>query len=546
MKKQLSLFLTLIFSLSLFSGCAEKEPNYGSFFYDLSSTVDNLDPQISSTYESSLLLSNMMEGVVKYGNDGTIIPGLANAWEISDDGLTYTFHIREDVSWVNSSGKTENSDGTLPPVTAHDFVFGFQRLFNPTNKAPYASRYNIIENAEAILGGQLPPDSLGVIATDNFTLTITLTQPSSAFLSLLAQPPAYPCNEEFFYSTGGAYGLNASDLLYCGGFYLSKWVSSSDKPFYTLTKNLSYYNVQNAKAKSVTFNVVPNEEDRLTNFLSEQTDSILLSGDALRKINLEDYQAQSTVDTTWSLLFNTQKEPFNALPIRQSLSSVITPSSMEGAIPPWMTSAKSLVPPSLTFGESFYRDAVGEITSAYSIDDSKTFLQEALLSAGFEEGFPEITLAYPEGDEYTVLAQRLQRLWKDQLGLYINAVPLPIEDIEEMANTKEYDLIFLPLRSDNALPITFFSQFTSDSVDNITSYHSEPFDALYAQYSPFSKESDNNILCQQMEQILQNDSPVVPIAFQSSCFIQSPKAHDILYNAETNLIFYSQAYLDEK
>lgn len=543
MKKLFSLFGVFLLALSTLTGCGKKEPTYGNFFYDLSQKATNLDPQTTSSYESLLLLANMMEGLVKYGKNGEILPALASSWDVSADGTSYTFHLRKELHWVDSTGEAKHKEGGYPTITAHDFVFAFQRLFTASNQAPFASRYSIIQNSQAILTGEQSLDTLGIMADDDLTLRFTLDAPSSIFLSLLAQPPAFPCNEDFFYSTKGAYGLNSTDLLYCGSFYLSKWRIDVEDPFYGLTKNTFYYDAEKAKADSVTFSIVPNEADRLTNFLEQQTDSILLSGDTLRKIDLSNYQTEFMVDTTWSLLFNTQKAPFTNISVRQAFSSVLLSTSIESSLPEWMTPTDSLLPPALRFSEESYRESVGE-TILQPIDNPQLLLQEGLSAEGLE-AIPEITFLYPEGDEYTAIAQRIQRIWKDQLGLYINVTPLPMTELEKTVKAGEYDMAFLPIRSDNILPISFLEQFTSASKSNLTGFQSESFDALYHQYSPFSSEETNNSLCREMEQILQNEAVISPISYQSSFFVRNPKVHDIVFNAETNLMFYAEAYLDQ-
>lgn len=544
MKKILSLFCLFVFSFSVLTGCGEKTVKYGHFYYDLSTSAKNLDPQTASSQEAFLVIANIMDGLVKYSDSNEIVPALASSWEISEDEQTYTFHLRENVQWVDATGSSSDDTATFPYVTADDFVFAFERLFDPNNNASEASRYHIIQNADAVLAGQMDTEALGVVASDDQILVITLEVASPAFLSLLAQPPAFPCNRTFFYNTGGTYGLSPTSLLYCGGFYLSKWRLDADSPFYTLDKNTSYYDASTAKADNVTFTVVPEEKDRLSNFQREETDSIILSGDAIRQIDLSAYDTSPTVDTTWALLFNTQKEPFTSVSVRQSLSNAILSGSIQDAIPAWMTPATSPIPPSLGFENSSYRDEIGEVSSTTPLNDgTREALQAALTTAGLT-AFPEVTLAYPEGDEYTALAQRLQRIWRDELGIYINATPLPMADLENMADEKNYDLIFLPLRSDNVLPITFLEQFVSTSSNNDTGFSSEAYDALYNQYSPFSSKSENNALCKSMEELLKNEVPLLPIAYQASYFIMNDNAHDILYNPETNLLYYSKAYLD--
>ena len=184
LRKLSAMLLCLMLCLGLFSGC-------GSDVYvaklALSGTAGTFDPQFAENQNSILVASNVFEGLLVEDPDGGLHPGVAEGYTVSSDGRTYTFQLREDACW---------SDGSA--VTADDFVFAFRRLFGPGSVSPYAENLLSVQNAEAILAGEMQPEALGVRAADDHTLVLTLEKADSGITTVLAQWYTAPCKESFF------------------------------------------------------------------------------------------------------------------------------------------------------------------------------------------------------------------------------------------------------------------------------------------------------------------------------------------------------------
>ena len=187
---------------------------------DLSRRVTSLDPQFSTSWESQVVMLNLFEGLLLRQGNGELIPGAAESYQVSADGLTYTFQLRRDGVW-NDGSLRNGIDPT--PVTAKDFVFSFHRIFDPEVPSPWAGDFQAIQNSQEVLSGELPKSQLGVRAVGDYTLIITLSEPSSILLEQLAGPGALPCNEEFFLSTWARYGQGIGQILGNGPFRLSSW-----------------------------------------------------------------------------------------------------------------------------------------------------------------------------------------------------------------------------------------------------------------------------------------------------------------------------------
>ena len=198
MIKRLTAVIVMIGLLTSFTACLGENPEDRLVRYNLTEVPQNLDPVLAEDIASVIAVTNIFEGLVRRSADGSLVPGVAERYESSDDGLTYTFYLRENAVW-NDEKKT--------PLTAEDFVFGFQRLFNPSTNAVNAAKLYCIKNAQAVHRGELGVEQLGVQATGPHTLVIQLEYADLMFLDLLATPAAMPCNREFFASTKGKYGL---------------------------------------------------------------------------------------------------------------------------------------------------------------------------------------------------------------------------------------------------------------------------------------------------------------------------------------------------
>ncbi|MBR3148619.1 MAG: hypothetical protein IKF64_00460, partial [Eubacterium sp.] len=244
MKSKVTRLICVILAVILvavsFSSCSGKEKLI-DFIYPFSADVNSFDPQVAATSDEYLIIENTFEGLIRMDDEGNVQKGVAESWEISDDGLNYTFHLKKGLKWnINAEKydegekKGEYKDERLrmlgyefnPDITAHDFVFALQRAVSPETQCPMFSSVSSIENASAIYSGKMSRDKLGVSAPDDYTLTIKLAYPDSSFMETLTSAVAMPCNEEFFNATKGRYGLLTKFSLFNGQFYLSQILES--------------------------------------------------------------------------------------------------------------------------------------------------------------------------------------------------------------------------------------------------------------------------------------------------------------------------------
>lgn len=198
-----------LFSLT---GCGGSS-SAASFTWFVDTIPTNLDPQVASAASDVIACENLYSGLVRKNSDGEIVPDLAESWTVSPDGKTYTFQLKDGLTYRAVKGAS-----TDYAITAEDFVFAFRRIFQPQTNSPYAVEFSALENSAAVLAGEADASTLGVSASGPLTLVFRLSEKDDNFLAKLTLPGAMPCDEEFFDSTRGTYGLTAKTTLPAAAF----------------------------------------------------------------------------------------------------------------------------------------------------------------------------------------------------------------------------------------------------------------------------------------------------------------------------------------
>ena len=274
-----------------------------SFTWFVDSIPANLDPQVASSASDIIACENLYSGLVRRTPDGSLAPELCEQWEVSADRLTYTFYLKDSLTYTASKG-----DPTDYAITAEDFVFAFQRMFLPGTNSPYAVEFSALENSAAVLVGQKPASALGVTAAEPLKLVFRLSSPDETFLSKLTLPGAMPCDEAFFDSTRGTYGLTSASTLSSGHFYLYNWTSSG----LFLRRAASESQIDSLRLVENTTSSGQSAEELINN---EKCTAAL--DDSGTPTSL---QSVSYSDTTWALLFNCDSI-FASTELRQALGS---------------------------------------------------------------------------------------------------------------------------------------------------------------------------------------------------------------------------------
>lgn len=477
MKKLVSILLILTVIATCFCACGDDDV---AMVMPIDADPLCLDPQIVETDSGRLVVTNCFEGLVRLDKDYKIIPGVAESWTVSADGLVYTFKLREDSKWqLLKSYKDvlpdENYEETFDTrVTAGDFQFGLRRAIDPNTQCNEAEKLFCIKNAQAINSGNAAVESLGVTAPDDSTLVITLERANPDFLRLLTLPSAMPCKEAFFKETHAKYGL-AVKYTFCNGpFYLSKW---ADDNSLVIRKNEGYRGNSKTAVSAVYFNVNKDEASVITKVKQNSYDIAKISSSA--KSELKDAKSVkfATVENTVSgLCFNCKDSLLSDVNVRKALLMITLTGEIEKPDSA-AAEADGVVPQCCRFGEKAYREAAGKITGiAYNEATALTLWQKAVKDAGADSLEIKIICT----SDYTAQMQNVIQNWQKVLGTSIIAKVETLEDadFDKAVKNGTYQIAVGKLSADSSTPIDFLKKFRGDSKANIFGYSSEAFDKL--------------------------------------------------------------------
>lgn len=542
--KALCGFLAIIMIVSL-TGCSNDSSTGGIMSYSLSADPKNLDPQVATDPNAKLIINNLFEGLMTKDAQGNIIPGAAQSYEISQDNLTYTFHIREGAVWKyytkdNTFG--DNKEPLTAQVTANDFVFAFQRLLSPSTNSPYAENYYCIQNAQDVHKGKKSVESLGVQAFDPSTLVIQLAYPNPLFLDFLTDTPSMPCNEDFFNKTNGRYGLSRETVLCNGPFYLSEWSHDVDNNYVRIRRNENYRSSNPVSCAGANL-TVRSTEDAVLAFANQDIDTILVDQEGREQIggNLPVVSCQNSVT---GLIFNENEERFANGNIRKALVYDLNRDDIANYLPSGSTLANAIVPPSIEIGEENYRETAGD----EFVPDYDPSLAKQLLDVGMKQlkaknpkikDLNSLSLLVAEGYEQT--ASRILQIWQKDLGVYIQLDVQPLDQCLQRVASGDYSCALIPIQSVASSPESLLSQFTSTSSQNVSHYSSQQFDALMKRAVSQPDIQSMVDTYAQAEQQLLGDAVFAPLFYEEQFLIIQNGVKDLRFDAGSQILYFQYA-----
>lgn len=266
MKNFKKVVVTIFVTLFILAACGNNADIKTEKTLNLAINADltTLDSLTVSNANSAQLIANFTEGLTTYSKEGEIIGAIAESWEIANDGLTYTFELR-DAQWEN---------GTM--VTANDFVFAWQKVATlPTSS--YKGHLRNFVNGKEVATGEKEASELGVVALSDTVLQINLTQPTPYLLDLLAFPSFLPVNADFYHEVGAdAYGTTTETVLANSAFTLAEYAGDTG---YTLKKNETYWDKDNVDLSEINVRVVKQADTRASLYEAGEIDQLILTSD---------------------------------------------------------------------------------------------------------------------------------------------------------------------------------------------------------------------------------------------------------------------------
>ena len=519
-----------------FSACSGDDGKDYIFKYDIEGNPRTLDPQTANESSAAELIANIFDGLLRLDNDGNVECAVAESYTVSDDGLVYNFRLHENVYWTDGDEFKEQ-------CTAADFVFAFQRLFKPSTKSSVAGSFFCIKNAEKVFGGSLSDyTQIGVKAEGDFELEITLEYPNPMLPVLLTTAPAMPCNEKFYYKTGGRYGLGADTIASNGSFYIQSWSYdqwSRDNNNIILRRNSLNNADENICPYGLNFFI--DEEDSCTNFIEGESHVYITSGDEAVKLLDLGFSYTQSDNTVWGIMFNVRSEGMFA---NEHLREAVAYSTdRESAVlnSTGYSKAWDLVPESITVGTLGYRDFAGEKSAlVYNSALAQAEMTEALKTISRSD-FEGAKLIVPDDDELKSYISYFVQQWQSEIGFFCNVKTLSSSAYESAVKSGDFDFALVKIAGGYNSPSSYLSCFAKNDGMNFSGYYNSSYDALVQNAERAATEEKSAEYYSDAEQIIIEKALFIPLCYQSGYAFFAKKCEGINYNPFTKTVSFKEA-----
>ncbi|MGA3006495.1 MAG: peptide ABC transporter substrate-binding protein [Opitutaceae bacterium] len=470
----------------------------------------DLDPQIDIPYTDGNVLIALFEGLTCIDEKTSqAVPGVAERWDLSSDGLVYTFHLRADAAWSNGD-----------PVTADDFVYSFHRILSPGFASEYSYLLYFIKNAEAFNRGRIADfDQVGARALDARTLRITLDHPCPFLPVVAAHQAWFPVHRATIETFGkmdqrGTLWTRPGNLVGDGPFVLKEWSPNSR---IIVVKNPLYWDAARNHLNAVVFYPTDDIATDESNFRAGQvhlTYQLLPERIAYYRREAPQFLRLDPFIETEFLQFNVTQPPLNDPRVRQALARAIDRGAIArdvlyGSCQP----ATALTPP----------DTAGYTPEA-KIPTDFAAARALLAQAGYPGGknFPALEIQTKNDNIWRAVADAIQETWKRELGIRVGISSLEQKTWLANAQALHYQISFYRWIGDYDDPSTFLDLFKSDSGNNETGWADPGYDRLNNEADRAPDPARRNALMQKAEALLLDEAPLAPIYYGTRTYLIQP------------------------
>lgn len=518
-KSALRPLLGLLVAAFVTTACSRKDPPLAAdgsaakiLLFGNGAEPQDLDPQTVSGVPENKLINAFFEGLVSYGNaDTETVGGVAERWEISPDGLIYTFHLRANAKWSNGD-----------PVTATDFVRSYQRILTPALGAEYAYKFYPVAGAEDFNKGRLTDFSqVGFRALDERTLEIRLHHRAPYLLEAMKHyawfPVHIPTLEKFDGLTRrGSAWTRAENLVGNGPYLIKSWRPNQR---IVAVRSPTYWDRAAVQIDEIHFFPTENLDTEERMFRTGQLHKTYELPTAKIDVYQRDFPESYRSDPyygSYYFRFNVTRKPLDDVRVRRALSLAIDRESLvRNVVRGGQQPAYGLTPPTARF------TARAKLTG--DIAEAKRLLAEAGYPGG--KGFPRIELLYNTQDNHRRVCEALQEMWRQNLGIEIGLLNQEWKVYLRSMDQLDYDMARSGWIGDYYDPNSFYDTFITDGGNNRTGWSNARYDALLAATGSAPNEAARMELYQQMEEIITRELPIMPLYFYRKIFALSPKVH---------------------
>ncbi|HUL54020.1 MAG TPA: peptide ABC transporter substrate-binding protein [Opitutaceae bacterium] len=475
--------------------------------------LSDLDPHLATGTSEYTVLSALLEGLVSEDPlDLHPVPGVAERWDISPDGLVYTFHLRPDARWSNGD-----------PVTARDFIASFRRMLTPALGADYAPMLYALLNAEAYHQGRLADFAqVGLAAPDDHTLSVTLEHPIPYFLAMLNHTAWLPVPVATIARYGpvdrrGTPWARPGRFVGNGPFVLKSWRPNQA---IVVEKSPTYWDAARVRLRAISFHSFDSGDAEERAFRAGQ----LHLTEAMPPAKIDAYRRDQPqllrIDAylgTYFYRLNVTRPFLNEPRVRRALALAVDRSAIvEQILRGGQTPAHAFTPP----GIAGYQPPAGIPTD---FAEARRLLEEAGYPGG--RGLPVFELLFNTSESHQLVAEAIQEMWRRELGVEVRLVNEELKSTLDARRTGNFQILRSVWIGDYADPASFLGVWASSSGNNYTGWSSPDYDRLLDQAARTADPAARFAVLQRAEALLLKAAPFIPIHYYTHVFLIRPSVH---------------------
>ncbi len=490
--------VALIMAMALVPGAWAQSQQLQVLRWNVGTDLETLDPAKSTGIPEATVIYLLYEGLTQRDPQGRLTPGMAERWDVSKDGLTWTFTLRQ-AKWSNGQ-----------PVTAADFEFAWKRVLDPALAADYAYQLYYLKNGKAYNTGKIKDVSqVGVVARDARTLVVTLESPTPFFGDLLSFHTLMPVPKPV--ATGNpAWAGKAETFVGNGPFVLKEW---SRQNRIIVERNPNYWDAKNIKLQRIEFSMIEAESTALVQYEAGQLDgsSNVPVADIPRLVKSGDFKAMPYIGTYY-YLFNTSRKPLDDARVRRALAFAINRTLITARITrAGEKPAVGFVPPGIVVNGVDFRAAGGPLMPVYDPVMAKRLLAEAGYPNG--AGFPALTILYNTSQRHKTIAEAIQEMWRQTLGIKVNLTNQEWKVYLQTRSQHNFDIARAGWIGDYRDPKTFLDMFITGSSFNEGLWTNKEYDRLVDETTKTGDQATRLKAFHEAEKIFIQEMPLAPIYF---------------------------------
>ncbi len=540
MKKRLIVAAFAITGAMALAGCgggskSAKKVSGKILTIEMGPEVESIDPALNTTNDGANYLTYLFDNLLRTDKDGKVVPSLAQKYEVSDDGLTWTFHLRDGLKW---------SDGS--DFTANDFVYSWQRMVDPDIAAPYAETVlGMVEGYDEAIGKPdengnqtTTPDitKLRVEAPDDKTFVVHMSHPTPYFDKLAAFAALSPVKKDVVEAKPDGWTLDPKTYISTGPFKLAEWKSGS---YLMLEKNENYWNKDAVKLDGIKCLLMEDQNAAFSAY--ESGDALMIKDIPTQEITTlqkrPDYRLDPQIGTYFIDLNNTLDE-FKDAKVRQALSLALDRKYISETITAGTyTPAKGFVPAGVVdWDTSAWEDHITDPSVYINVDDYQGNLakaKELLKEAGHENGAGLPTIVYSTNDQsyHKKIAEYLQQVW-GELGVKVEVNIVEWKSFTPQRRSGNYQAARDGWVMDYNDPSNILQLTSTGNGNNSSKYSNPEYDALLEKAANEADPQTRFGYFHQAEEMLMRDMGVTPLLYYNEMYLQSDKIKDSYHTTD--------------